>query len=685
MNLEWMTIDYYIKHYRDEKSKYSGSLWEINEVCDNLFNKFPTPKEWLEASIEEKINGIYDSHSFSQYQYILAFIWDRKLYEDTSLTHALAEYLMHPMNNGKKAHSYFIREIGLMTDKEFNLLSSECRKPMCVVCLLHGKAFKDLTDDEVVSLPEVFQGRCRPKKIQDVRFKLGYTNQIMKSKGKGSKWTKLESLPNLGDIFKEYHQYLIACDATYKYLTNTVGALCYLYDYIQKSGHEDFSHFKHDDYVELTEKIRKEKSDVSAMSYVATYKKFFGWGAIELNEFPKDLDFPNMYWSEISRANKKARRETDGRAFTQENLANDIMKTVVSYVPKNDTEEVCRALWIVVGCSPSRLQFILDLEADSSLKPLPNEPDTLAVYSRFADKAGNQYGQFPILDKLGVDAIKSLQKRAIEKNLPPIRNDETNDTYVHLFQLTEKPWRPLKYIFYNFYKANISPKIKEIYPNIELDENYEVNAHGFRHHLLTHTGFESGNIEVVQTAAGHRDAKMTKEYLRSKVSKKALLYKVLDKYEKHEISGKFYLRLVELLTTENTDIDDIFTALSSEMTMDQFIVTYGKKMDIGYCFNSAHCSNWLKCWSCTNFMMTKEEINHAIITLSRLITNIKKAQKTCVDFSFEHPMINTQIKTISLITKRLNELGISEEQIVTMFNNLIHNKDISEGVISDAS
>lgn len=83
--------------------------------------------------------------------------------------------------------------------------------------------------------------------------------------------------------------------------------------------------------------------------------------------------------------------------------------------------------------------------------------------------------------------------------------------------------------------------------------------------------------------------------------------------------------------------------------------------------------------------MTKEEINHAIITLSRLIINIKKAQKTCVDFSFEHPMINTQVKTISLITKRLNELGISEEQIVTMFNNLIHNKDISEGVITDAS
>lgn len=84
-------------------------------------------------------------------------------------------------------------------------------------------------------------------------------------------------------------------------------------------------------------------------------------------------------------------------------------------------------------------------------------------------------------------------------------------------------------------------------------------------------------------------------------------------------------------------------------------------------------------------MMTKEEINQAINTLARLIINIKNAQKTCVDFTFEHPLINTQIKTISLIVKRLNELGITEEQIVEMFNNLVHKKEITEGVINNAS
>ena len=62
MNLEWMTIDYYIKHYRNEKSNPDSTLWEINQICNKLFNKFPTPKEWLEAPIEEKIIGIFEEH-----------------------------------------------------------------------------------------------------------------------------------------------------------------------------------------------------------------------------------------------------------------------------------------------------------------------------------------------------------------------------------------------------------------------------------------------------------------------------------------------------------------------------------------------------------------------------------------------------------------------------------------------
>ena len=38
---------------------------------------------------------------------------------------------------------------------------------------------------------------------------------------------------------------------------------------------------------------------------------------------------------------------------------------------------------------------------------------------------------------------------------------------------------------------------------------------------------------------------------------------------------------------------------------------------------------------------------------------------------------------ISLIVKRLNELGITEDQIVTMFNNLIHNNELIQGVNND--
>ena len=52
------------------------------------------------------------------------------------------------------------------------------------------------------------------------------------------------------------------------------------------------------------------------------------------------------------------------------------------------------------------------------MRPLPNSPkDAYGVYSKFADKAGNRYGQFPILDKLGTTAIKNLQDR-VKKTRP---------------------------------------------------------------------------------------------------------------------------------------------------------------------------------------------------------------------------------------------------------------------------
>lgn len=176
---------------------------------------------------------------------------------------------------------------------------------------------------------------------------------------------------------------------------------------------------------------------------------------------------------------------------------------------------------------------------------------------------------------------------------------------------------------------------------------------------------------------------MTREYLKSKVSRDALLFRVMKKYESKEITGKFYLRLVELLSSEETPIDEMFRALTTEMKLDEFINNYGKKLDMGYCFNNEDCSNWLKCWNCTNFLMTKKEIIHAVKTLAHQIINLKEMQKNSIDFSYDHPIVNKQIKTISLIIKRLTELDLTEEQITKMVDNYLHNKKIEEGVIYD--
>lgn len=684
MSLQWIDYNYLLEHYI--KKANEQTIMAAKRVYRKLISKFPTPEDWLNASIEEKTKDSYSHSGVSEYYYILCWLWDKKLYENLSLRNMLLEYLMHPAHNVKKSHVFLAQSQNLLSEEELALINEAGKKRLCLHCILLGKALRDFTDDDVDAIPKLFhKNRYTRKRLQDIRIKLGYTNKIVKRNSQASVWSKLEDAPGLGDIFKDYKDYLIRSDARLKYIQSAVTPLNKLYDYTISSGYTDFSHFTSEDFVTFTKLVLEENSLGTATHYIAKIKKFFQWGTLTDKRFPTDLDFPNKYWTEIIRANKKSKKESDGRAFSTPTLPEDIMKIVYEHKSQNETEYVCRAFWLVAGSCPGRLQFLLDLEADSSLKPLPNEPDTLAIYSRFADKAGNKYGQFPILDKIGINIIQELQERAKTLELKPIQNERNGETYIHLFQLTEKPWILSQNLIYRFFLDKVMPKLKEIHPDLDSIENFKVNVHGFRHHLLTHIAFASGDIEVVQTAAGHKDAKMTKEYLKSKVSKQALLYRVIDKYEQKEITGKFYLRLVELLTTENTDIDEIFTALSSEMTMDEFVLAYGKKMDIGYCFSTAHCSNWLKCWGCTNFMMTKEEINQAINTLARLIINIKNAQKTCVDFTFEHPLINTQIKTISLIVKRLNELGITEEQIVEMFNNLVHKKEITEGVINNAS
>ena len=77
--------------------------------------------------------------------------------------------------------------------------------------------------------------------------------------------------------------------------------------------------------------------------------------------------------------------------------------------------------------------------------------------------------------------------------------------------------------------------------------------------------------------------------------------------------------------------------------------------------------------------MTRNEITEAIKILSHQIIALKNLT-LCADFSYEVPSVKNKLKLISLIIKRLTELGLSEENINKMTENCFKNIDIMTGV-----
>ena len=93
------------------------------------------------------------------------------------------------------------------------------------------------------------------------------------------------------------------------------------------------------------------------------------------------------------------------------------------------------------------------------------------------------------------------------------------------------------------------------------------------------------------------------------------------------------------------------------------------------------CSSWYACWDCSNFIMTKNEINEAIKILSIQMLELKRMQQ-CKDFSYDAPSVIKKFNLISYIVKRLTELNLTEEDIRNMVDNCLNNRDIALGVIN---
>lgn len=680
--LTWTSWDEFWTCYFDNKSHLEIKKFAHKRVVKDFHQRYPSPNDWLMTPLEYKQTIKYQG--YSDLYYIISWAWDNKLFKDTTFSNILLEYMIDSRHSSSRIPIWFAQKLNLITAEEITIAReisgyASIVKSISIHCILLMKRFKDFSDNDAFKYPGLFKHAVyTAKSLQNIRIKLGYSQTIVRViQKRRSKWEKLFSCPIYGSMYTRYFDYLVRSDARKKYLSATVCALVKLDSFLKLNNLKDCSTFTVESFTFFTEYLR-QTSDVTATSTISKIKKFFEWGCGVEPFFPASANYPTRYWQSLFKKVKKERKNTDGRAFDEPSLAEKIVDIVETYTPHDEVEELCRLFWLVIASCPARFSYILNL-GDDALQPLPNEPSAYGVYSPLSDKAGNKHGQFPLLDQVGISAVKQLQERAKSLNLKPVKNPDNLKTYVHLFQLTSPPWLLSHSMIRSFFKDVVNGELSKIQPDFE---DLITSGHAFRHHLLTHIACMTGDITVVQTAAGHLNETMTREYLKSKVSKRALLFRVVDKYESKQITGKFYLRLVELLSYEDMPVDEMLRALTTEMQLDEFIKRYGKKLDMGYCFEDKGCANWYKCWNCTNFLMTREEIQDAIKVLAHQLINIREMQKFSATFNYDSPIVYNQLKVIGLIVKRLTELDLSEEQINLMLDNYLHGRVLEEGVIS---
>lgn len=671
--MKWLPFEEYkVKIPKStQKSNNNTIINRHYNVIDKLHRKFKTGEDWLFAPIQEKF---VETMRTTELWYILFWAWNEKIYQNAEFRQFFYDYLENRYSFPGRALQIkkWVRDHNLISDKEWEVLkgngnggSKGSLKAAIFLTLLNMKPFVELTDDDLDNTPLIYHNMMSKKRLNDIRVELGYTFKVLKTTyPKKSPWILLFSHPLWGEMFKEYYEYLIRSDGSKKYIGSVGGLLKVLMEYLETHSLTDCSQFTWVDFKSFTEFLLETRKVTSLSNMIGKYKKFFLWGNNSNEFFPKKLNFPEPYWKSLHKKAKDHSKTSNGLAFSHENTAEEIVKAIKIYKPVDEQEQLCLFFWQIIASCPARFSFVLNIQAEGAIQRLPNEPNAFGLYSRNADKAGNKGGQFPIIDPMGVEAITALQLRARISNFKPLYNEDNKTTYVHLFQLSKAPWLINKSMLWTFFNKKIKPEVASIMNFYE--DTFEGGAHGFRHHILTEILKRTGSLEAAQVAAGHRHSSMTQNYIKSSHAKKALLFRAIDKYEMGEITGKFYLRLIEALTT-NEPNSELIKDLTKEMTMDEFIKKHGRKTEIGVCFDEEGiCNHYMKCWSCPSFMMTRNEIEGAVKLLKKLTVDFIKFKAESSNFSYENTISQNKLTAISLIKERLTDLKVPEEEIVSM-------------------
>lgn len=682
MSTDWVTVD--LVHKAFPKT----FLYRLKKVEKLLLEKYPTGDVWLNTSIslKEPIKDV-----ITDLQHILTWAWERELFIHSTYSEKIEEYIMSGyFNQLNLTLTNFALNKGLINEellqkiKDFSPVTYRAlRKAVILVSLFSMKPFDKVTDKDVKEKEAMvnqlsYQMFNCPKHLQDFRLHLGYSSKIVKKKPtRKSSWEILrESYPAHADLFNRYHNYLVAGSLSKSVIKARGRAVKMLFQFLSEQDWENCTNFKQEDFLHHTSWLKSHYKNVRVfVGTVSDTKNFLQWGS-DIEEdysfFPKVLEFPHNYWKKISREAKEYYHNSSGHSFEKKGMAEAFIKTLGNYKPINELEELVKDYMVLISSVPCRVDYVRTLPKDC-LFYMQNGED-LGVYgitNNIPDKDGNVYGQFPLLDKKGLAVIKRLQQRCLDKGFTKIENPENKKTYVHLFQLKKYPYILSVNAIYSFIDKVVQEMPAEY-------REYNVTPHKFRTQILTEITILTRDISVAQTAAGHHTSATTKLYLRNDLSKSALLNSIKEGFEKGEYSGKFYLRLIEVLTSEDVTNDVVLKALTTEIKFNDFLKQFGRRRDMGYCLSQDDCANHYKCWGCKHFLMKREEIESAIQTLSTVLINFNSMMRYSNDFTFDNPIAASKEKAITLIIKRICQLGITPEQVMDMVGKYLKGEDLRE-------
>ncbi len=670
---EWASLNEFRKFLKNTmKVRNVSSVYcQLKNVVNQLHAAYPTPEEWLAIAPDERPSFYYGTRS--EILYIL--YWVRVTgfcNDDAKNASSRRKELIRYIASRRRVYLASLPvKFGFLTEEEAAFIVSKdaSKKGVLNKLAIHVlgvmKPLSQFTDQDVELADFVRPGdsRYNSKLLRDILYGLGYKETTGKRRLR-TMFDECCDHEKWGEIAQEYRQHLKRSMALDYYIRKSGGALYKLFKWLDKRGESNAALLNYTDFLDLFDYFSADENgeEFSAkykgnrLSYV---KGFFEWGIGMNSFFPQQLNWPNDVYSGIHR---KAQNDTyagDGLAFDDAEYPYRMKNAIEDLTPENDIEALCRAFWLIIASSPVRKSYLLNLQEQDCVLPMPNAPAAVGLYSPYPgiEKSNRRNGQFPILDPSGLKALEFLQQRVKEKGFRPIWNERAESSYVHLFQLSDYPW-VLK-------DAQVDRFFNKVAKSIGYGDK-KGKAHGYRHYLITHIAIETGNSELARLAAGHENHTILNRYLRSNLSRNAFLFAAIKKYQEKELGGRFIWRIFEALADDQTEPNELIKAMGSdELTMDEFFSQFGlpAPTGVGKCLVQGACEYEAKCFSCRHFAIHRDEAPQAFQVLAKLTEYMWFVREKSRNFSYKNSKAASLITQISLLVDMIRHFGYNDEQI----------------------